>query len=304
MVGLWLGLWVVELIGFIGVYVICMWVVFGVEVVVVELLGGYALRYLLSWVFGYDGLEVLLWWVFFVQGKRFVVVVFGSVEYDCIVVLVDVVILDVDLICGVFWFVYDCQVVVVVSSFGFIGLYWVWQGFELVVWVLLGLVYIFGFFDWLLVVLVLFVQFVVYVMLLYVVNGVMLVLWAVRWIGRGQVIDLLMQECCLFVVFEIGVFLFFDDCFFCCCFGNCCVVIWLWGLYFCADGFVSFLVLQLVYWCVMVVWIVEVIGVDGVLDDAFVDMHVCWEVFDFIDDFIEQLIWFCIKLELFVEGQC
>ena len=76
-----------------------------------------------------------------------------------------------------------------------------------------------------------------------------------------------------------------------------------WGLYPCADGFVSFLVLQPAHWRAMAAWIAEATGIDGVLDEVFVDLHVRWEVSDFIDDCTEQLTQPRTKLDLFVEGQ-
>ena len=51
-----------------------------------------------------------------------------------------------------------------------------------------------------------------------------------------------------------------------------------WGLYPCADGFVSFLVLQPAHWRAMAEWIAEETGMDAVLDDVFNDIHVRWEV--------------------------
>ena len=76
-----------------------------------------------------------------------------------------------------------------------------------------------------------------------------------------------------------------------------------WGLYPCADGFVSFLVLQPAHWRAMAEWIAEATGIDGVLDEVFVDLHVRWEVSDFIDECTEQLTLPRTKLDLFVEGQ-
>ena len=55
------------------------------------------------------------------------------------------------------------------------------------------------------------VQFAAHATSLFVVNAAMLGLRAVRRSGRGQVVDLSMQECCLSLAPETGVPLFLDD---------------------------------------------------------------------------------------------
>ena len=62
-----------------------------------------------------------------------------------------------------------------------------------------------------------------------------------------------------------------------------------WGLYPCADGFVSFLVLQPAHWRAMARWIAEETGMEAVLEEAFVDLRVRWEASEFIDDCTEAL---------------
>jgi crotonobetainyl-CoA:carnitine CoA-transferase CaiB-like acyl-CoA transferase len=53
----------------------------------------------------------------------------------------------------------------------------------------------------------------------------------------------------------------------------------------------------------MAEWIAEATGMDAVLDEAFNDMRVRWEVSDFIDDLTEQLTRPRKKLDLFIDGQ-
>ena len=65
----------------------------------------------------------------------------------------------------------------------------------------------------------------------------------------------------------------------------------------------SFLVLQPAHWRAMAEWIAEATGMDGVLEEVFVDLHVRWEASDFIDECTEQLTLPRTKLDLFVEGQ-
>ncbi len=76
-----------------------------------------------------------------------------------------------------------------------------------------------------------------------------------------------------------------------------------WGLYPCADGFVSFLVLQPAHWRAMARWIAEETGMEAVLEEAFVDLRVRWEASEFIDDCTEALTRPHTKLDLFLEGQ-
>ena len=170
-------------------------------------------------------------------------------------------------------------------------------------WASSGLAHTFGFPDRPPVGVAPAVQFAAHVTSLYAVNAAMLGLRAVRRTGHGQVVDLSMQECCLALAPETGVPLFLDDRLPRNRTGNRRAVTRPWGLYPCADGFVSFLVLQPGHWRNMAAWIAEVTGVDAVLDEAFVDMRVRWEVSDFIDDLTEQLTRPRTKLDLFVEGQ-
>jgi crotonobetainyl-CoA:carnitine CoA-transferase CaiB-like acyl-CoA transferase len=147
------------------------------------------------------------------------------------------------------------------------------------------------------------VQFAAHVTSLFALNGAMLALRAVRQTGRGQVVDISMQECCLALAPETGVALFLDDRVHRSRPGNRRAVSRPWGLYPCSDGFVSFLIVQPAHWRNMATWLAEVTGIDAVLDEAFVDLHVRWEVSDFIDDVTEQLTRPRTKLDLFVEGQ-
>ena len=99
-----------------------------------------------------------------------------------------------------------------------------------------------------------------------------------------------MQECCLSLAPETGVPMFLDDRVHRPRPGQPAAPSrGPWGLYPCSDGFVSFLVIQPAHWRAMAAWIAEATGMDSVLDEAFNDMHVRWEVSDFIDELTEQL---------------
>src|SRR5262249_5071227 len=138
---------------------------------------------------------------------------------------------------------------------------------------------------------------------LYALNAALLALRAVRRTGRGQVVDVSMQECCLSLAPETGVPIFLDDRVHRARPGNRRAVTRPWGLYPCTGGFVSFLAITPAHWKAMADWIAEVTGIDAVLDEAFHDMHVRWEASDFIDDLTEQVTRPSTKSELFVEGQ-
>jgi crotonobetainyl-CoA:carnitine CoA-transferase CaiB-like acyl-CoA transferase len=53
----------------------------------------------------------------------------------------------------------------------------------------------------------------------------------------------------------------------------------------------------------MAEWISEETGMEAVLEEVFMDLHVRWEASDFIDECTELLTRPRTKLDLFVEGQ-
>jgi len=301
--GPWSGVRVAELTGLTGAYATRMWAALGAHVVVVEPPGGHLLRHLPPFAPGHDGPEASLWWAFFGQGKRSVVAEPGSDEHARIVASADVVICDVDPAIGPPPLAHHRQVVVAVSPFGLSGPRRDWKGSDLVAWASSGLAYTFGFPDRPPVAAATPVQFAAHVTSLYALNGAMLALHDLRRTGHGQLVDIAIQECCLSLAPESGVALFLDDRVHRSRPGNRRAVTRPWGLYPCADGFVSFIVIQPAHWNAMATWIAEATGIDAILDDAFNDMHVRWEASDFVDDLTEQLTRPRTKLEIFVEGQ-
>jgi benzylsuccinate CoA-transferase BbsE subunit len=303
MPGPWSGVRVVEETGLTGAYATRMWAALGADVVVVEPPGGHLLRHLPPFAPGHEGPDASLWWAFFAQGKRSVVAEPGSDEHARLVASADVVIGDVDPASESPRPATDRQVFVAVSPFGLTGPRQGWKGSELVAWASSGIAYTVGFPHRPPVGLATPVQFAAHVTSLYALNAAMLALRGMRRTGRGQLVDISMQECCLSLAPETGVALFLDDRVARPRPGNRRAVTRPWGLYPCADGFVSFLVIQPAHWRAMAGWIADATGMDAVLDDAFNDMRVRWEVSDFIDDLTEQLTRPRPKLELFVEGQ-
>jgi crotonobetainyl-CoA:carnitine CoA-transferase CaiB-like acyl-CoA transferase len=303
MAGPWSDLRVVELTGLTSAYATRMWAALGADVVVVEPPEGHLLRRLPPFAPGDHGLEGSLWWAYFAQGKRSAAVDIGGDDYAAVVQSADVVISDVDATAGFPEPAHDRQVVVAVTPFGLTGPRRGWKGSELIAWSSAGVTFTVGFPDSSPVGIATPVQFAAHVTSLYAMNGAMLALREVRRTGRGQVVDLSMQECCLSLAPETGVPLFLDDRVHRPRPGNRRAVTRPWGLYPCVDGHVSFLVLQPAHWRAMADWIAETTGVDAVLDEAFNDMRIRWEVSEFIDDLTEQLTTPRTKLELFIEGQ-
>jgi crotonobetainyl-CoA:carnitine CoA-transferase CaiB-like acyl-CoA transferase len=294
---------VVELTGLTGAYATRMWAALGADVVVAEPEDGHILRHLPPFAPAVTGAEASLWWAFFGQGKRSVVAPPGSAALDDLLATADVVILDADPDADAPTPAHDRQVVVAVSPFGLTGPRRAWRGSELVAWASAGIAFTIGFPDRAPLCPATPVQFASHVTSLVALNAAMLALRGVRRTGRGQVVDVSMQECCLALAPETGVALFLDDGLRRVRPGNRRAVTRPWGLYPCADGFVSFLVLQPAHWRAMAGWIAETTGIDGVLDEVFDDLHVRWEVSDFIDDCTESLTRSRTKLDLFREGQ-
>ncbi len=300
MSGPWSGVRVLELTGLTGAYAARLWAALGAEVVVVEPPQGHRLRALPPFA---PGSDESLWWAFFGQGKRSVVAEPGRDELQRLLAWADVVIGDVDPSVGPLTPAHDRQVVVAISPFGITGPRRNWKGSELVGWASAGLAYTMGFPDRPPLGLAPPVQFGAHVTSLYALNGALLALRGMRRTGRGQTVELSMQECLLSIAPETGMSLYLDDRLHRTRPGNRRAVTRPWGLYPSSDGFVSIITIQPAHWKAMATWIAEETGMDAVLDEAFNDMHVRWEVADFIDEVTEQLTRAHTKLELFREGQ-
>jgi crotonobetainyl-CoA:carnitine CoA-transferase CaiB-like acyl-CoA transferase len=303
MPGPWSGVRVLELTGLTGAYATRIWAALGAEVIVVEPPGGHLLRSLPPFAPGQGGPDASLWWAFFAQGKRSVVAEPGTDSYDRLLASADVVIADVDPALGAPTPAHPEQVFVAVSPFGLSGPRKGWKGSELLSWASSGLAFTIGFPERPPVGAAPPVQFAAHVTSMYAMNAAMLALRGRRRTGKGQVVDVSMQECLLTLAPETGVPMFLDDRVHRPRPGNRRRVSRPWGLYPCADGFVSTLIVQPAHWRRMAAWIAEVTEMESVLDEAFVDLHVRWEVAEFIDDLTEQLTRPRTKLDLFTEGQ-
>ncbi|MPY92511.1 MAG: hypothetical protein GEV08_05405 [Acidimicrobiia bacterium] len=281
----------------------------GAEVVVPEPPGGSPLRRLGPFAPGVAHPEASLWWAYLSQGKRSVVVA-DDADLARLVERADVVVsggaagagtsaalapLRRAAPPGTTW--------VSISPFGASGPRRAWRGSELVAWASSGLLNAVGFPDGPPVVPAGPVQLAHQVTSLYVAIAAQLALRARRRTGRGQQVDLSMQEICLAVTTENGAPAYLDDLVPRLRSGNRRATTRPWGLYPCSDGYVSLVVLQPAHWKAMAAWIAEETGESAVLAEAFEDLAVRWEAADYVDELAERVTRPRSKVEVFEEAQ-
>ena len=75
------------------------------------------------------------------------------------------------------------------------------------------------------------------------------------------------------------------------------------GIYPCADGYVSILVLMPRHWTAMAEWVHEVTGNESIIEPVFEDVAVRGETMELIDEWTEELTMQLTALEVFQEGQ-
>jgi crotonobetainyl-CoA:carnitine CoA-transferase CaiB-like acyl-CoA transferase len=137
----------------------------------------------------------------------------------------------------------------------------------------------------------------------YAAGGALLAVRAKGRSGRGQLVDLSMQECGIVTGSEIGVPTFLDD-----------LVVRTregfrrsssrpFGLYPCKDGWVSIVIITLEMFRDHARWIAEEAGIDTLQDAAFENRQVRIEAAELIDTLTEELCRPRTKDELVAEGQ-
>lgn len=298
----WSGLRIVERSGLCTAYATRQWAALGAEVVVLEPPGGHPYRHLEPFAPGAGAPEGSLWWAFLGQNKRSVTLEPSSAEEAAVLAAADVVFEEPEPGTAPQGAAHPGQVVVCVTPFGLRGPRANWQGSDLVSWAASGLTYVTGFPDRPPVSLA-SVNFGAHVTAMHAMGAAMLALRARRASGRGQFIDLSMQLANTALHPEIGAPLVLDDGVHRGRTGNRRAISRPFGLYPCADGFVSIVVVQPAHWNNLAAWIVEVTGVDAVAEPAFADLSVRWEAAEFIDSMTEQLTAGLTKAELFAEAQ-
>jgi benzylsuccinate CoA-transferase BbsE subunit len=294
----------VDLAGLSSAYGTRLLAALGAEVVVPEPPGGSPLRHWEPFGPGTGAPEGSLWWAYFAQGKHSVVLDDGE-ALRRLTTAADVVIESEapDAGAALRSGVPDDVIWVSITPFGLSGPKRNWRGSALVAWASSSVLYTTGFPDRPPVSPAGPLQMPYHVAALYSAIAVQLALRARKRSGRGQHIDISLQEACLALAPETGGPLYLDDLVPRVRGGNRRTVTRPFGLYPCADGFVSFLVLQPAHWRAMAHWIQEATGEEALLDEAFVDPPVRWEASEFVDTLTEQLTLPRTKLDLFTEAQ-
>lgn len=310
------GVRVIDLAGLPGAYGTMMLAGLGADVVKVEPPGGDRIRRLGPFLDRVDVPENSLWWAYLGQGKRSVVIDWtttaGQAQLRELMTNADVVMDSaaygtweaLGLGPGQLAAENPSLVWVAISPFGRSGPRRDWKGSDLIAWAGSGVLYTTGFVDRPPVAPAGPVQLACHLAAMNAAAGVLLALRARRINdGKGQLVDISMQECVLGIAPETGAPVSLDDRVHRPRGGNRRDLTRPFGLYPCKDGYVSFLVLQPGHWQAMARWIHEGTGNDVFLDETFNDLAVRREVSDFVDEFVEALTMPATKLELFREAQ-
>ncbi|MEA3216965.1 MAG: benzylsuccinate CoA-transferase BbsE subunit [Acidimicrobiia bacterium] len=304
------GTRVIDLAGLPAAYGTMLLAGLGADVVKVEPPAGDSLRRLPPFLDAVEPPENSLWFAYLGQGKRSVVIDYEQAEgrrrLEQLISTADVVVESSAP--GTWDGVRQGNPQVVwasVTPFGQTGPRRSWQGSNLVAWASSGVLYVTGFPHSPPVTPAGPVQLACQLAALNTAASVMLALRAraAHPEGKGQLVDISMQECCLAISPETGAPLFLDDLVHRNRLGNRRDVSSPFGLYPCKDGHVSFLVLQPAHWLAMATWIQDVTGNDIFLEETFYDIAMRAQTKDLVDEWTEAVTKEFTKLELFQEGQ-
>jgi len=291
------------------------WAALGADVIKVEPPGGNPMRAYEPLAPGVDAPEAGLWWAYFAAGSRSVVLdpsaAADEARLAALLSSADVVIDDspAALQDRAGWGHSAVRAAnpatswVAITPFGLTGPRRDWKTSDLVAWSSAGLTYTIGFPGQAPMAPAAPVQLAYHLTSLNAVLGAMFALRGRRRSGRGQLVDLSIQEVALSIAPETGVPLFLDDRVPRPRAGNRRPITSPFGLFPCSDGYVAMLVLQPNHWNAMAGWIYDETGNEGVRDPVFADIVVRNEASDAIDMWTEELTTKHTKLELFLEGQ-
>jgi len=301
---------VVDLAGPSGAYATKLLGDLGAEVVMVEQPGGSFLRRLPP----FEG-ETSLWFAYFGAGKR-------SVELDVnatddaarlrrLIATADVVV-DTNAPGNLERFDISAEALlaenpkliwVSVTPFGRTGPHRDWVGSDLVAWAMSGCLHTTGFPESPPVIPGGPALLACHLASLNAAAGALLALRSRRRTGRGQLIEISIQEACLAVSPEVGAVVFLDDLRPRRRDGNRRASIRPWGLYPARDGWVGLVALQPAHWSALAKWIVEATGNEAAGDPAFDDVITRIGASEAVDLWTEDLTRRFDKADLFVEGQ-
>lgn len=121
--------------------------------------------------------------------------------------------------------------------------------------------------------------------------------------GKGQLVDVSMQETTVAVACETGVPMFLSDLQHRARQGNRRPLLRPWGLYACKDGWASIVILQPGHWDAIAAWMLERTGNEAASEPVFRDLFTRIETPDLLDQWAEELSATYTKQELFAEGQ-
>ena len=313
--GPWTGARVVDLTGLSAAYGTRVMAALGAEVIKVEPPAGDVVRRFAPHAPGVDGPESGLWWAYLAAGKKSVVIdpesSTGPGQLASLLATADVVFDDSPAGQqnrpgwghGAIRAANPKTTWIAITPFGLTGPRRDWKSSDLVAWASCGLASTIGFPGKPPLAPAAPVQLALHYTALNAAIAAMVALRARRRIGKGQLVDLSIQEVMLSMAPETGVPLFLDDQVPRPRAGNRRPVTSPFGLFPCQDGFVVILALQPNHWQALAQWIFEVTGNEGVLDEIFNDIVVRREATEAVDLWTEELTSSGTKLELFIEGQ-
>ncbi len=309
------GLKIIDLSGLAGAYGTRLMASLGAEVIKVEPPGGSPIRRLAPFVEGAAEHEASLWWAYLAMGAKSVVIDLetpaGRDRLRRLLREADAVIDDrgpEDLDSrglgheaiaaenpGVIW--------VSITPFGRTGPKRDWKITNLGAWAASGVLYTTGFEDQAPVVPGGPAQLAMHGTALNAAISTLLALRVRRMTGKGQLVDLAISDAALLTSPETGVTVFLDDRVHRTRSGNRRTLSRPFGLYPCADGYVSILILMPRHWEAMAHWMHEVTGNEAATDPVFNDMVVRGETMELVDGWTEELCATMTRLEFFTEAQ-
>jgi crotonobetainyl-CoA:carnitine CoA-transferase CaiB-like acyl-CoA transferase len=190
-----------------------------------------------------------------------------------------------------------------IVPFGLTGPKRSWKSSNLVAWAASGVLYATGFRDRAPVAPAGPVQLALHASAASALVGTLLALRARRKSGKGQQVEISIQEAALAIAPETGVPVFLDDRVHRERSGNRRDLGRPFGLYPCSDGFVSIIVLLPRHWIAMAAWVAEATGNETITEEVFEDLGVRMETQELIDTWVEELTVGQTRQALFEEGQ-